>query len=115
VLTEHYAGAFPPWLSPVQVLLVPVADEFNAYLEAVAQKLRARGIRCELDTSDDRFPKKIRNASQSKVPFILIAGEEDASAGAVSFRYRDGSQENGVAIDQAVQKIVDVVEQRVQI
>jgi threonyl-tRNA synthetase len=115
VLTEHYAGAFPPWLAPIQVLLVPVADEFNAYLEDVAAKLRAGGIRCELDTSDDRFPKKIRNASQSKVPFILIAGEEDASAGAVSFRYRDGSQENGVPLDTAVAKIEDIVNRRVQI
>jgi threonyl-tRNA synthetase len=115
VLTEHYAGAFPPWLSPVQVLLVPVADEFNAYLETVAEKLRVKGIRCELDSSDDRFPKKIRNASQSKVPFILIAGEADAGADAISFRYRDGSQENGVPVDAAVQKIKDIVNQRVQV
>ncbi len=115
VLIEHYAGAFPPWLSPVQVLLVPVADEFNAYLETVAEKLRVKGIRCELDSSDDRFPKKIRNASQSKVPFILIAGEADAGADAISFRYRDDSQENGVPVDAAVQKIEDIVNQRVQV
>jgi threonyl-tRNA synthetase len=115
VLTEHYAGAFPAWLSPVQVLLVPVADEFDDYLQQVAAKLRSVGVRCELDLSDDRFPKKIRNASQSKVPFILIAGQEDADAGAVSFRYRDGSQENGVPIDTAVEKIQDIINRRVQI
>ena len=105
VLTEHYAGAFPAWLAPVQVLGVPVADEFNAYLEGVATKLRARGIRVELDLSDDRFGKKIRNASRSKAPFILIAGGEDRDAEAVSFRFRDGSQLNGVPVDQAVKRI----------
>ncbi|NHA67632.1 threonine--tRNA ligase, partial [Phycicoccus flavus] len=95
VLVEHYAGAFPPWLSPVQALGVPVAEEFVPYLSQVGEKLRAAGLRFELDTSDDRFPKKIRNASKAKVPFVLIAGGEDRDAGAVSFRYRDGSQKNG--------------------
>ncbi|MEO5610272.1 MAG: threonine--tRNA ligase, partial [Ornithinibacter sp.] len=94
VLVEHYAGAFPPWLSPVQVLGVPVADEFADHLAEVGRLLRARGVRFELDETDDRFPKKIRNASKSKVPYVLIAGEDDRSAGAVSFRYRDGTQKN---------------------
>jgi len=115
VLVEHYAGAFPPWLSPVQVLGIPVAEEYNGYLEEVAAKLRERGIRVEVDESDDRFPKKIRNASKSKVPFVLIAGEDDRSAGAVSFRYRDGSQKNGVPLDDAVAEIVQAVEARVQV
>jgi threonyl-tRNA synthetase len=115
VLVEHYAGAFPPWLSPVQVLGIPVAEEYNGYLEEVAAKLRERGIRVEVDESDDRFPKKIRNASKSKVPFVLIAGEDDRSAGAVSFRYRDGSQKNGVPVDDAVAEIVQAVEARVQV
>ena len=105
VLTEHYAGAFPAWLAPVQVLGVPVADEFNDHLADVAARLRAHGIRVELDFSDDRFGKKIRNASRSKVPFILIAGGEDRDAGAVSFRFRDGSQLNGVPVEQAVERI----------
>ncbi len=115
VLTEHYAGAFPPWLAPVQVVGIPVAAEYEDYLHAVARRLRERGIRVEVDTSDDRFPKKIRSASKAKVPFVLIAGEQDASAQAVSFRYRDGSQKNGVPIAEAVQEIVSAVERRVQV
>jgi threonyl-tRNA synthetase len=115
VLVEHYAGAFPPWLSPVQVLAIPVADEFNGYLEEVAARLRHKGIRVEIDETDDRFPKKIRNASKAKVPFVLIAGEEDRSAGAVSFRYRDGSQKNGVPVEDAIAEIVAAVESRVQV
>src|SRR5690606_5042669 len=96
VLVEHYAGMFPPWLAPVQVVGVPVAEEFDDYLRDVEKQLVEAGVRVELDLSDDRFPKKIRNASKSKVPFILIVGGEDRDAGAVSFRYRDGSQKNGV-------------------
>ena len=115
VLTEHYAGAFPVWLSPVQATLVPVADEFNDYCYDIAQKLKARGVRVEVDTSDDRFPKKIRNASKSKVPYTLIAGGEDRDAGAVSFRFRDGSQDNGVPVDEAVERIVKAIEERAQV
>lgn len=112
VLTEHYAGAFPAWLAPVQVVGVPVADAFNDYMFDVVDKLRAAGIRAEVDISSDRFPKKIRNASKDKVPFVLIAGGEDSEAGAVSFRFRDGSQENGVPVDDAVQRIVEAVTNR---
>ncbi|MDO5066248.1 MAG: threonine--tRNA ligase [Propionibacteriaceae bacterium] len=112
VLTEHYAGAFPAWLAPVQVLGVPVADEFNEHLETVAALLRARGVRVELDLSDDRFGKKIRNASKSKAPFILIAGGEDRDAGAVSFRFRDGSQLNGVPVEEAVERIAQHIDTR---
>ncbi|WP_041295274.1 threonine--tRNA ligase [Isoptericola variabilis] len=115
VLLEHYAGAFPAWLAPVQVLAVPVADAFDDYLGDVVAKLRARGIRAEIDLSDDRFGKKIRNAAKEKVPFVLIAGGEDAEAGAVSFRYRDGRQENGVPVDEAVERIVTAVRDRVQV
>jgi threonyl-tRNA synthetase len=106
VLTEHYAGAFPAWLAPVQVLCIPVAAEYDAYLRDVAAQLTAAGIRVELDLSDDRFGKKIRNAQTQKVPFMLIAGETDAAAGAVSFRYRDGSQNNGVPVADAIAEIV---------
>ncbi|MGI8457470.1 MAG: threonine--tRNA ligase [Propionibacteriaceae bacterium] len=109
VLTEHYAGALPPWLAPVQVVGIPVAAEYNAYLGEVAAKLKAQGVRVEVDTSDDRMQKKIRTATQQKVPYMLIAGGEDAAAGAVSFRYRDGSQHNGVPIDRAVAEIVDTI------
>jgi threonyl-tRNA synthetase len=112
VLLEHYAGAFPAWLSPVQVLAVPVADEHLAHLEAVAEQLTARGVRVEIDRSDDRFGKKIRNASKEKVPFVLIAGGDDVDGGAVSFRFRDGSQDNGVAVADAVDRIVAWVESR---
>ena len=112
VLTEHYAGAFPAWLAPVQVRLVPVASAFDDYVEEVAAKLRGRGIRVETDLSDDRFGKKIRNAAKEKVPFTLIAGGEDAEAGAVSFRLRDGSQHNGIPVDRAVELIARHVASR---
>jgi threonyl-tRNA synthetase len=105
VLTEHYAGAFPAWLAPVQVVGIPVTDEQVPYLTDVALKLRARGIRVEVDDSDDRMQKKIRTASKQKIPFVLIAGATDAEAGAVSFRYRDGSQRNGVPVDDAVEQV----------
>ncbi|PID97995.1 MAG: threonine--tRNA ligase [Actinobacteria bacterium] len=113
VLVEHYAGAFPAWFAPVQVTLIPVADAFNSYVEYVAAKLRAEGIRVDIDLSDDRFGKKIRNASKQKVPFVLIAGGEDAAEGAVSFRFRDGSQMNGIPVDEAIRKIVHHIEKRI--
>jgi len=106
VLTEHYAGAFPAWLAPVQVVAIPVAEEYEGYLSEVAKQLIAADIRVEVDRSDDRFGKKIRNAQTQKVPFMLIAGETDVAAGAVSFRYRDGSQRNGVPIAEAVAEII---------
>jgi threonyl-tRNA synthetase len=112
VLTEHYAGAFPAWLAPVQVVGVPVAEAFNDYMFDVVGQLKAAGIRAEVDISSDRFPKKIRTASKDKIPFVLIAGGEDAEAGAVSFRFRDGSQDNGVPVAEAVQRIVDAVRNR---
>jgi threonyl-tRNA synthetase len=114
VLIEHYAGAFPAWLAPVQVKLVPVAEAFDDYVKDVAAQLTARGVRVEIDLSDDRFAKKIRNASKEKVPFTLIAGGEDAEAGAVSFRFRDGTQENGVPVADAVERIVAAVAERSQ-
>ncbi len=115
VLVEHYAGAFPVWLSPVQVLGVPVADEFVPYLREVGEQLAAEGVRFELDESDDRFPKKIRTASKAKVPYVLIAGGEDRDAGAVSFRYRDGTQKNGVPVAEAVAEVVAAVRDKRQV
>jgi threonyl-tRNA synthetase len=115
VLTEHYAGAFPAWLAPVQVVAVPVAEPFNDYLADVVAQLRAQGIRAEVDYSDDRFGKKIRTASTQKVPFVLIAGGEDVEAGAVSFRYRDGRQDNGVPVAEAIERIVSAVRERSQV
>jgi threonyl-tRNA synthetase len=112
VLTEHYAGAFPAWLAPVQVLAVPVAEAFNDYLYDVVDKLKAEGIRAQVDAGSDRFPKKIRTASKEKVPFVLIAGGEDQEANAVSFRFRDGSQDNQVPVDEAVRRIVEAVRTR---
>jgi threonyl-tRNA synthetase len=113
VLTEHYAGAFPAWLSPVQVVGIPVHSDFDGYLLDVAKKLKVQGIRVEVDTSDDRMQKKIRNAQKQKVPYMLIAGAEDIAAGAVSFRFRDGTQDNGIAVDEAVERIVTAVRDRV--
>ncbi|MDK9344113.1 threonine--tRNA ligase [Propionibacterium freudenreichii] len=112
VLTEHYAGAFPAWLSPVQVVGIPVAGEFNGYLDTIATRLREKGVRVEVDESDDRMQKKIRNATRQKVPFMLIAGEKDREAQAVSFRFRDGSQLNGVPIDDAIDRIVEHITSR---
>ena len=115
ILLEHYAGAFPAWLAPVQVQAVPVADEFAPHLEHLLDQLRDDMVRCEIDRSDDRFGKKIRNAAKSKAPFILIAGEEDASKNAVSFRFRDGSQLNGVPVEQARAWINEAIKVRAQI
>ncbi|MDQ0678207.1 threonyl-tRNA synthetase [Arthrobacter pascens] len=112
VLTEHYAGAFPAWLAPVQVVGIPVAETFNDYMFDVVDQLKAAGIRAEVDTSSDRFPKKIRTASKDKIPFVLIAGGDDAEAGAVSFRFRDGSQDNGVPVAEAVKRITEAVRNR---
>ncbi len=113
VLTEHYAGAFPAWLSPVQVVGVPVTDEQVPYLRDVVDRLATRGIRARVDESDDRMQKKIRTAQKEKVPFMMIAGATDATAQAVSFRYRDGSQRNGIPIEQAVDEIAAHIEHRV--
>ncbi len=109
VLTEHYAGAFPPWLAPVQVVGIPITERHVDHLHEVAATLRAAGVRVEVDGSDDRMQKKIRNAQKQKVPYMLIAGDEDVAAGAVSFRYRDGTQRNGVPVDEAVAEVVAAI------
>jgi threonyl-tRNA synthetase len=115
VLTEHYAGAFPPWLAPVQVVGIPVAERHAGYLHDVAGRLRAEGLRVEVDDSDDRMQRKIRTAQLQKVPFMVIAGDADVEAGAVSFRFRDGRQDNGVPVDEAVGRVVAAVADRVQV
>jgi threonyl-tRNA synthetase len=115
VLTEHYSGAFPPWLAPVQAIGIPVADTFADYLGDVIQQMRKAGIRAELDSSDDRMQKKVRNAQMQKIPFMVIAGEEDQKAGAVSFRYRNGEQKNGIPIKDAIAEIKKVVQERTQV
>jgi len=115
VLTEHYSGAFPPWLAPVQAVGIPVADTFADYLGDVIKQMRKAGIRAELDSSDDRMQKKVRNAQMQKIPFMVIAGEEDQKAGAVSFRYRNGEQKNGIPILEAIAEIKKVVQERTQV
>jgi threonyl-tRNA synthetase len=115
VLTEHYSGAFPPWLAPVQAIGIPVADTFSDYLGDVIKAMRKAGIRAELDASDDRMQKKVRNAQMQKIPFMVIAGEEDQKAGAVSFRYRNGEQKNGIPIADAIAEIKKVVAERTQV
>jgi len=115
VLTEHYSGAFPPWLAPVQAIGIPVADTFSDYLGDVIKQMRKAGIRAELDASDDRMQKKVRNAQLQKIPFMVIAGEEDQNAGAVSFRYRNGEQKNGIPIAEAIAEIKKVVAERTQV
>ncbi len=115
ILLEHYAGAFPVWLSPVQVVGIPVADAYGPFLDDVVARLRARGVRAEVDHSDDRMQKKIRTHTKAKVPYQLIVGEEDAAAGTVSFRFRDGSQRNGVTVDDAIERIVASIASREQV
>ena len=115
VLIEHYAGALPPWLAPVQVTGIPIGDTHVPYLDAVALRLREKGIRVEIDDSGDRMQKKIRNAQRQKIPFMLLAGDDDVAAGAVSFRYRNGAQKNGVLIDEAIAEILTAVETRAQV
>ncbi|MEV5482029.1 MULTISPECIES: threonine--tRNA ligase [Streptomyces] len=115
VLLEHYAGAFPAWLAPVQATCIPIGDAHVPYLQEFAAQAKAQGLRIEVDASSDRMQKKIRNAQKSKVPFMIIAGDEDMEAGAVSFRYRDGSQKNGIPRDAAIAEILDVVERRAQV
>ncbi|NUP44666.1 MAG: threonine--tRNA ligase, partial [Streptomyces sp.] len=115
VLLEHYAGAFPVWLAPVQAVGIPIGDNHVPYLEEFAAEAKAKGLRVEVDSSSDRMQKKIRNAQRAKTPFMIIAGDDDMAAGAVSFRYRDGSQKNGIPRDQAIAEIVDAVERRIQV
>ena len=115
VLTEHYAGAFPPWLAPVQAIGIPVAEAFTPYLSDVISQMRKAGLRVELDVSDDRMQKKVRNAQMSKIPFMVIAGEEDQNAGAVSFRYRNGEQKNGIPVAEAIAEIKKIVSERTQV
>lgn len=115
VLTEHYAGAFPPWLAPVQVRGIPVAEAFTPYLQTIVDSMRQLGIRAEIDASDDRMQKKIRNAQSEKIPFMIIAGEQDQKAQSLSFRYRSGEQKNGVPIDQAIEEIRAAIDQRRQV
>ena len=115
ILLEHYAGAFPVWLSPVQVVGIPVAEEYGPYLDDVIGQLKAVGVRAEVDHSNDRMPKKIRNHTKAKVPFQLIAGEEDRAAGAVSFRFRDGTQENGIPVADAIARITDAIATKAQV
>ena len=115
VLTEHYAGHFPPWLAPLQVAGIPIADEYSDYLHEIASELRSKGVRVLVDDSDDRMQKKIRNHTKDRVPFMLIAGEEDRSNRAVSFRFRDGSQENGIPVEVAIERILKAIENKEQV
>jgi threonyl-tRNA synthetase len=115
ILVEHYAGAFPPWLAPVQVVGIPIADTHVPYLQEIAGQLRARGIRIEVDDADDRMQKKIRTAQRQKVPFMLLAGDDDVAKGAVSFRYRSGEQKNGVPVAEAIEEITAAVASRIQV
>ena len=115
VLTEHYSGAFPPWLAPVQVVGIPVADTFADYLSGVIKEMKASGIRAELDDSDDSMQKKVRNAQMQKIPYMVIAGEEDMKAGAVSFRYRNGEQKNGIPVAEAIAEIKATIAAREQV
>jgi threonyl-tRNA synthetase len=115
VLTEHYSGAFPPWLAPVQVTAIPVAEAFADYLASVVKEFKAAGIRIDLDASDDRMQKKIRNAQMQKVPYMLIAGEEDQQAGKVSIRYRNGEQKNSIAVADAIAEIRNAITERKQV
>jgi threonyl-tRNA synthetase len=115
VLTEHYAGHFPPWLAPIQVVGIPIADDFAPYLEKLAGDLRDKGVRIEIDRSDNRMQKKIRDHTLAKVPFILLAGERDVAQKTVSFRYRSGEQENDIPLAKAVEMITSAIRDKKQV
>jgi threonyl-tRNA synthetase len=115
VLTEHYAGHFPPWLAPIQVMGIPVADEFAPYLSTVIAKLKSHGVRAEIDLGDDRMQKKIRNHTKDKIPFQLIAGGDDQASNSVSFRYRNGEQVNSVGVEDAIALILDAIQSKKQV
>jgi threonyl-tRNA synthetase len=115
ILLEHYAGAFPVWLAPVQVIGIPVAEQYEDYLWEILATLKSKGVRIELDASSDRMPKKIRNATLQKIPFQLIAGEDDRANNAVSFRFRDGHQENGIPVDEAIERILESIRTKAQV
>jgi threonyl-tRNA synthetase len=115
ILLEHYAGAFPVWLSPIQAIGIPVAEEDAPYLDEIAAKLKKRGVRVQVDHSDDRMPKKIRTHTKAKIPFQLIAGEDDRAGNAVSFRFRDGHQENGIPVDEAIDRILEAIATKAQV
>jgi threonyl-tRNA synthetase len=115
VLTEHYAGHFPPWLAPVQVVGIPVADEFGNYLEDFAMLLRSKGVRVEIDHSDNRMQKKIRDHTMAKVPFMILAGARDLEQNTVSFRFRDGRQDNDVPLEKALQIVLDAIASKQQV
>jgi threonyl-tRNA synthetase len=112
ILLEHYAGALPAWLAPVQVTMIPIAERHVPYLRGVAEQLRERGVRVEVDDSAERMQKKIRNAQRQKVPFMLIAGDDDETAGAISFRYRSGEERRGVPVDEAVSEVAEEIASR---
>jgi threonyl-tRNA synthetase len=114
VLTEHYAGAFPTWLAPVQVRGIPVAESFIPYLSDVVKEFKKAGIRADIDSSDDRMQKKVRNAQLEKIPFMMIAGDEDMAAKAVSFRYRNGEQKNQIPIKDAIAEVIAAIKDRKQ-
>jgi threonyl-tRNA synthetase len=115
VLTEHYAGHFPPWLAPVQVVGIPVADEFGNYLDDFAKVLRSKGVRVEIDHSDHRMQKKIRDHTMAKVPFMILAGARDLEQNTVSFRFRDGRQDNDVPLEQALQIVLIAIASKQQV
>jgi threonyl-tRNA synthetase len=115
VLTEHYAGHFPPWLAPIQVMGIPVADEFAPYLSTVIAKFKSLGVRAEIDLGDDRMQKKIRNHTKDKIPFQLIAGGDDQASNSVSFRYRNGEQVNSVGVEDAIALILDAIQSKKQV
>jgi threonyl-tRNA synthetase len=115
VLTEHYAGHFPPWLAPTQAVCVPIADEFGDYLEEFSRELRMESVRIEVDHSDNRMQKKIRDHTMAKVPFIVLAGGRDVENGTVAFRYRDGSQENDISLADAKAKILEAINNKAQV
>jgi threonyl-tRNA synthetase len=112
ILVEHYAGAFPAWLAPVQVAAIPISADQVPYLQEMAGRLRAEGVRVEVYDSDDRMQRKIRDAQRAKVPFMMLAGDKDVAQHSVSFRYRDGSQRNFVPADEAVRHVVEFIRSR---
>ena len=112
VLIEHYAGAFPLWLAPVQVIVLPITDRQNAFAEQVKAKLAGAGIRTELDARSEKVNFKIREAQLQKIPYMLVVGEREAAAGTVAVRHRKRGNEGAIPVDEFIDRARGLIESK---
>ncbi|MDQ3954582.1 MAG: His/Gly/Thr/Pro-type tRNA ligase C-terminal domain-containing protein, partial [Actinomycetota bacterium] len=112
ILVEHFAGAFPSWLAPVQAAVIPIADRHVDYARKVAARLRQSDVRVEVDESDNTMGAKIRNHQLQKVPYMLVVGDAEAEAETVAVRRRSGEETRGVAVADFAERVAAEIEQR---